>query len=121
MAFLVKIGNYDITGYIASDGYKWERNDIDSHNSGRDSNGMMHRRVIAQKDKLQITCRALTAYELGVLINALDTTTATVEYTVPGKGQRTSEFYNSKRSAGVVQDTGNSVQYSGVSFDLIEV
>lgn len=121
MAFSVTIGGLNITSWIADSGFQWERNDIDSPNSGRDMNGTMRRSIVARKDKMQITCRSITSNQLTQLFNALASTTISVTYTVPGGSSRTSTFYNSKKSAGVVQDIGNEILYDGVSFDLIEV
>jgi hypothetical protein len=121
MAFSVTIGSLDITEFIAANGFKWERNDIDSPNSGRDMNGLMRRNIIARKDKMQITCRSLTSAQLRTLFNTLNAANVSVTYTVPGNTTRTATFYNSKKSAGVVQDVGQAILYEGVSFDLIEV
>lgn len=121
MAFSVTIGSLDITSWIADSGFKWERNDIDSPNSGRDMNGLMRRNVIARKDKMQITCRSISSSQLNQLLTALTSATVSVTYTVPGETSRTATFYNSKKAAGVVQDIGGSTIYDGVSFDLIEV
>ena len=121
MAFTLTIGGTDYSGYVATDGFAWERNDIDAPNSGRDMNGTMRRRVIARKDKLQVTCRSLTPTELSRLINSLNVAEASVTYTVPGQGNRTGTFYNSQRTAGIVQDLGQVMTYSNVKFDLIEV
>ena len=121
MAFSVTIGNLDITSYIATDGFNWERNDIDAPDSGRDLNGTMRRKIIARKDKMQITCRSLTSAQITSLFDALTAPSVSVTYTVPGNTSRTSDFYNSRKSAGVVQAIGNTILYSGVSFDLIEV
>ena len=121
MAFSVTIGNLDITSWIASDGFKWERNDIDASDSGRDMNGTMRRRIIARKDKLQITCRSISSSQLEDLYDAISPATVSVTYTVPGNNSRTATFYNSKKSAGVVQEIAGATIYSGSSFDLIEV
>ena len=122
MTFTLIIGSTNFSSYVATDGFKWERNDIDAPDSGRDMNGTMRRKIIARKDKIQITCRSLRPAELSTLTNALSNATMSVTYTVPGQSTRTAEFYNSKKTAGIVQDLGNNVMtYSGVSFDLIEV
>lgn len=43
----------DLTPYIAFEGLKWSRNDIDAQNSGRDTqDGLMHRKRVAQKARL---------------------------------------------------------------------
>lgn len=121
MAFTLIINNTNISNYVATDGFKWERNDIDAPDSGRDMNGTMRRKIIARKDKMQITCRPLKPAELSTLTDLLSNAEVTVAYTVPGKNVRTSTFYNSKKTAGIVQDLGATMTYDGVSFDLIEV
>lgn len=122
MAFSMSIGSLDITHYIAVDGFKWERNDIDSPNSGRDASGTMRRKVIARKDKVEVTCRPLTRAELNNLITALNHETVTASYVIPGDTSAyTSTFYNSQRGAGVSIDNGTQQIYSDVKFNLIEV
>ena len=121
MAFTLTIGGTDFSGYVAADGYDWERNDIDAPNSGRDMNGTMRRRVVARKDKLQVTCRPLTQNQLSTLWGKLTSTSVSVTYSVPGQSNRTATFYNSKKSAGIQMDLGSAILYKGASFDLIEV
>ena len=121
MAFTLIIGGTDFSSYVATGGYAWERNDIDAPNSGRDLMGNMRRRVIARKDKLQITCRPLTPTQLDTLTEKLTSGTVSVTYTVPGSGNRTSTFYNSQKSAGIIQDLGSVMTYQDVKFNLIEV
>lgn len=122
MAFTLTIAGIDFKGYVASDGYSWERNDVDAPNSGRDLSGAMRRRIVARKDKLEIACRPLSSAELTTLMNALTSSTVSVTYTVPAEANaRTATFYNSKKAAGITQYVGNATVYTGVKFDLIEV
>ena len=51
-----KINNVDFSKYVASGGLKWSRNDIDSPNTGRTLDGLMHRGRVATKIRLDITC-----------------------------------------------------------------
>ena len=54
----------DITPYIAAQGLKWSRNDIDAENSGRDTqDGLMHRKRVSQKIRLDISCKPLLLSE----------------------------------------------------------
>lgn len=122
MAFSMAINSLDITHYIAKDGFKWEENDIDAPNSGRDATGTMRRTVIARKAKISVTCRSLTYTELNNLNTVLANATVSVTYTKPGNtATTTGTFYNSKRAAGVVIDNGTAQVYDGISFNLIEV
>lgn len=122
MAFTLQIGGTDFSSYPAADGFQWERNDVDAPNSGRDLSGKMRRKIVARKDKIQVTCRDLKPAELTTLINALSSTNVSVTYTVPGTSStRTATFYNSQKKAGIVMDLGTIMLYSGVQFDLVEV
>ena len=59
----------DLTPYIAHQGLKWTRNDIDAANSGRDTqDGLMHRHRVAQKDRFDCTLRPLTFDELHTVL-----------------------------------------------------
>lgn len=122
MAFTMQVGGVDISSYIAAEGFKWSRNDIDASGSGRSKSGAMRRRRIASKAKLQVTCRTLSESELATLVSALSGETVSVTYLNPATGSsRTATFYGSSVKAGVVQDLGSSVVYNGIEFDLIEV
>ena len=124
MAFTLTIGGTDFSSYVAAnDGFQWERNDVDTPNSGRDLSGKMRRRIVARKDKIQVTCRNLTPTELSTLISKLSNTELSVTYTVPGStSTRSGTFYNSQKKAGIIMDLGGGIMlYSGVQFNLIEV
>ena len=123
MAFTISIGGTDITGFIESDGFQWERNDIDAPNSGRDMNGTMRRAIVATKDKLDITCRSLTVSELHVLTDLLAHNVVNVTYYCPGDAVIRSnvKFYSSKINSGVVMDVGNGIILDDIKFSLIEV
>lgn len=123
MAFTLTIGGTDFSDYVAADGFQWERNDVDAPNSGRDLAGKMRRKIVARKDKIQVTCRNLTPAELTTLLNKLTSSQVSVSYTVPGSNStRTATFYNSQKKAGIVMDIGGGIMlYSGVQFDLVEV
>lgn len=122
MAVQLIIGGTDFTSYIATDGFEWEHNDIDSANSGRDMNGKMRRKVIARKYKLAITCRKLTSAQQSRILSAIGHETVQVTFFSPKTNSTYSgEFYNSKRSGGIEQDVGGETLHKGTSFDLIEV
>lgn len=123
MAFSLSIDGANITNYIATSGFKWERNDIDAPNSGRDMSGTMRRAIVARKDKLEITCRRLTTDELGFLTGLLSPGVVSVTFYCPGDAAMRSnvQFYSSKISSGVVMSMGNTILLDGIKFSLIEV
>lgn len=122
MSFAFTIDSVDYSGYIAADGFDWERNDIDAPNSGRDMRGTMHRKIVTRKYKLTIACRPLSSTQQAQLFNALAKTSVNVTFTAPDTNSSyTGEFYNSKRSGGVTQDQNGTLLHKGTSFDLVEV
>ena len=122
MAFIMKVGNTNISHYIATDGFQWSKNDIDASGSGRSKNGTMRRKRVASKAKLQVSCRPLNESELSALISLISPETVSVTYRNPATASnRTATFYGSSVKAGVVQDMGTTVLYKGIAFDLIEV
>ena len=58
---ILTVNDVDMIPFIAYQGLKWTRNDIDSPNSGRTLDGLMHRGRVATKIRLDITCRPLRA------------------------------------------------------------
>lgn len=122
MPFTLTIGNLNASGYVESDGFEWERNDIDAPNSGRDMNGTMRRKIVTTKDKISITCKPITTAQLSSLVDALAPNTVSVTYYCPGDaGNRTAIFYTSKVQSGIVMDLGTHILLKDIKFDLIEV
>lgn len=122
-SFVMRIGSTDISQYIATDGFDWERNDIDADKSGRDMNGTMRRRRITSKDKISVKCRQLSGSELSTIVGLIAPATVSVTYLCPATAtQLTRTFYGSSVKSATVQDIGNgNVVYDNVSFSLIEV
>ena len=65
------INGIDITDYIAYNGLKWQRNDVDDPDTGRDMSGTMHRGRVATKIRLDITCRPLFTNEVRTILNLI--------------------------------------------------
>jgi len=117
----VIVDGTDITNYIGYNGLKWQRNDIDSPNTGRDMSGTMHRGRVSTKIRLDITCRPLYARELMVLLNLIYPEYVTVTYDDPMEGSVTKIMYSNNNPAayqGMNKD-GREV-WTGVTFPLIE-
>ena len=117
----VIVDGTDITNYIGYNGLKWQRNDIDSPNTGRDMSGTMHRGRVSTKIRLDITCRPLYAMELRVLLNLIYQEYVTVTYDDPMEGSVTKIMYSNNNPAayqGMNKD-GREL-WTGVTFPLIE-
>lgn len=115
------IDGKDFTSYIASDGFSWQRNDVDGENAGRTQDAFMHRDRIAIKMKLNIKTKDLPGGMLRQILKAIKPQYVTVTYDDPEDGRRTASFYsnNAQASCSVVYENGEEL-WSGISFPLVE-
>lgn len=115
------VNNVDMTKYIAYGGLKWQRYDVDSPNTGRSMDGMMHRGRVATKIRLDITCRLLKASEVSVVLNAILPEYVTVTYDDPMLGRTTKTMYSNNNPAVYQMKRRDGTEYwGGVTFPLIE-
>ena len=118
---VLKIDGIDILPYVAHQGIKWQRNDLDGEGSGRTMDGVMHRGRVASKIRLDITCRPLKSEEASVVLHAIYPEYITVEYTDPMDGLVTKTMYSNNNPAThmLIQDDGVE-WWNGITFPLIE-
>lgn len=118
----IKIDNVDITPYIAFQGVKWSRNDIDGPNAGRNIQGDMIRDRVATKIRLDITCRQLKSNEMTTLMNLLLPESVQVAYEDPLYGSVTKTMYANNHGANFLMHWANGTEWwENVTFPLIEV
>lgn len=117
-----RVNNVNILPYLTESGLVWEENDIDADGSGRTLDGVMHRGIVARKDKYTLTFRKLTLSEIRTVLNAINTTYMTVETNIhPKKGTVTQQMYNSSRKGAVFTlDDSNSANWSLDQLSIIE-
>lgn len=115
------INGTDITGYIASGGIKWQRNDIEAPNTGRTMDGSMQRGRVATKIRMDITCRPLKKTELQIVLNLILPEFVTVQYDDPMYGQVVKTMYSNNNPATFLMIKPNGEEWwNGVTFPLIE-
>ena len=119
---VLKIDGIDILPYVAHQGIKWQRNDLDSADAGRTLDGKMHRGRVASKVRMDITCRPLKTEETRVLLTAIFPEYITVEYTDPMDGLVVKQMYSNNTPAThmMLQENGTE-WWHDISFPLIEV
>lgn len=117
-----KIDGVDMLPYVAHQGIKWQRNDLDSSDSGRTMDGTLHRGRIATKIRLDITCRPLKSDEASVILKAILPSQVSVQYTDPMDGLVTRNMYanNNPATHMLIQEDGTEWWY-GITFPLIEL
>ena len=115
------IDGTNILPYLAENGLKWQRNDVEAADSGRTLDGMMHRARVATKVRLDVTCRNLTQTEASIVLNAIKPMYVSVTYQDPQDGTVTRTMYanNNPAICAAVYDDG-TVLWSGITFPLVE-
>lgn len=115
------INGHDYSDFVAEDGYQWEDNDIDGDGAGRAMDTMMDRDLLADKTKLQISCRDLLQSESSAILTDIKQEFYEATVLDACKGEITCQMYTSSRKAAiaVIRDDGKVV-WSGLSFSMIE-
>lgn len=119
----ITIDSTDITPYIAHQGVKWSRHDVDGPNSGRALSGLMIRDRIATKIRLDITCRPLNGAELHTLLNVILPEFVSVTYEDPMLGLVTKTMYANNNSITYFKkksEDGSIEYWIDGSFPLVE-
>lgn len=115
------VNGVDMIPYIAFGGLKWQRNDIEAPGTGRTMDGTLMRGRIATKIRMDITCKALTAAELSIVLNAIYPTFVTVTYDDPMYGRSIKTMYSNNNPASFMMIDDKGVEkWTGVTFPLIE-
>ncbi len=111
----------DLAPYIAIEGLKWSRNDIDASDAGRDQSGLLHRARVAIKIRLDANCRPLNETELTTVLTALKPEWLQVQYFDVQEGSVvTKKMYSNNIPASFLIRKGTVNLWSGISFPLIE-
>lgn len=76
-----RINGTDILKYVAYDGLKYTRSDLDGPNAGRTLDGIMHRDRIASKIRWDVTCKLLNEQDLAAVLTLIEPEFVRVEYT----------------------------------------
>lgn len=115
------IGGTDITHFVARDGVKWSRNDVDK-DSGRTLDGRMQRGRVATKVRLDVTLVPMNETNLRPILQKLMPVSTQVTYTDPLEGEVTKEMYANNHSVKlVVEDSNGERIYKDIEFPLIEM
>lgn len=118
----ITVNGVDLNPYIAHQGVKWSRNDIEGSNAGMNIEGTTITDRIASKMRLDITLRPLKAAELRTVLEAIYPEHVTVTYDDPLLGRRTSVTMRSNNSpASYMVKHGNDEWWGGVTFPLVEL
>lgn len=114
-------GRYtDITNLIANKGITWSFNSVDADGAGRSLDGIMHRKQIAIKNKLEITCRPMTSTEVESLRTLLANEWLDVKFTDNAEVTTFKGYRGANVSTAVLVSHNNKDMWGGLKFSLIE-
>ena len=116
------VNGVNLLNYLAEDGIKWTRNDIEAEDAGRTLDGTMHRNRVSSKVRLDIKCRPLKSAEAMMVLTAIEPEFVTVRYIDPRDGSVTRTMYSNNIPticAQVDPETGTAL-WTGLEFPLIE-
>ena len=120
-AYRFTVNGVSLLNYLAEDGIKWTRFDVEAPDTGRTLDGVMHRGRVATKVRLDITCRPLTSSEASLVLQAILPEYVTVRYIHPQDGSVTRTMYsnNIPTICATVNPDGTAL-WKNLSFPLIE-
>ena len=107
-----RVNGIDMVPFLIQGGIVWADEDIDGSDSGRTMDGVMHRELIATKDKHTLRYRELDLDEIRYVKSAFTSQYVTVETNFhPGvAGNLIFTMYNSSRKAATsyLDEEGNA-------------
>lgn len=118
------VGADDFSDIVLSGGLKVGRNDIDSQKTQRSKlNAKMHRKRLAIKRKLSVSCLRMNNARMVALADALMPETIKVRFIDPFSGgvAVVKEFYGSTVESTTLVTIGDDIYWDGTTFNLIEV
>ena len=92
---ILKVGNLDLTPFIAYGGIKWQRSDVDGKNAGRMLDGTMQRDRVAIKSDLTLPAAPLRRQNRQKNLSAIEPEFVTLTYTDPvTNSTKSGQFYS---------------------------
>lgn len=119
---VLEIDGLDIVPFIAYQGVKWQRSDVDGPGAGRDMTADIRRNRVATKRRLDVTCTPLKLSDASKVLTAIMPEFVSVKYTDPQIGDvvtRTMYSNNNPASYCISRSDGTEL-WSGITFPLIE-
>lgn len=119
---IFKINSHDYTKYIAEDGLKPSRNDLDADGSGRNLlDGLMVRSRIASKKKWTVTFTLMGESIASQLLNDMWPPYVSITM-LDAKENRyvEREYYCSTINEGIQRYIGGQTMYDGITFNITE-
>ena len=109
----------EITNLIKEKGITWTVNSVDADGAGRNLDGVMIRKQIAQKDKLEIKCRPLTSTEFKTLRTLLNNEWLSVKMVDDAETIEYKAYRGATLTTATLVSFTAEQKWGGTSFSLI--
>lgn len=119
-AEVLRINSHDYTQYIEDKGVSWSRNDLDSEDTGRTLDGVMHRTKITTKRKITYKLMNMTRAVMAQLDTDLSSDTFSATYLDLHGTNTTGTFYCSSFTATISSAYTADGEWVDASFTMIE-
>lgn len=110
----------DITSLVASKGVTWTFNSVDADGAGRNLDGVMIRKQISIKNKLEIKCRPLTSTEMVSLKTLLENEWLSVRVIDDAETVSFKAYRGATLSTAILVSHTAVQKWDGMKFSLIE-
>ncbi len=123
MAFRFRVNGVDLLPYVAENGIRWTRFDVEAPDTGRTLDGVMHRGRVAKKVRLDVSCRPLLSSEAAVVLAAIEPEYVTVQYVDPMDGLTVKTMYSNNipvTCSTVFDDVDRTARWRDLTFPLVE-
>lgn len=110
----------DITHLIAYKGITWSLNSVDADGAGRNLDGVMIRKQIAIKNKLEIKCRPMTSTEVKTLNALLANEWLSVKMIDDAETISFTAYKGAASTTAILVSHTATQKWDGMKFSLIE-
>ena len=110
----------DLTPFVKEKGVTWSFNSVDADGAGRSLDGVMHRKQIAIKDKIELECRPLTSTELKTIRTLLENEWLTVRITTNAETVVFKGYRGATLSAAALVTYNNRDMWGNLRIAFIE-
>lgn len=110
----------DITQYIKKGGVTWSFNSVDADGAGRSLDGIMHRKQIAIKDKLEFECVPLTSTQMKSLRTLLANEWLSASITTNAETVTFKGYRGATMNTAILKSYNNADLWGEFKFSLIE-
>ena len=110
----------DITNMIKKGGVKWNFPSVDADGAGRSLDGIMHRKQIAIKNKIEFECVPLTSTQVKTLRTLLANEWLSASITTNAETVTFKGYRGATMGTAILKSYNTDERWSDFSFSIIE-